>query len=389
VVSSEYTNCDLSVVIPSYNEAENIGLLLERLATTLKDIDYEIIVVDDDSPDLTWQVVERLARENPRISVLRRRSEKGLSSAVIAGLQVARGQCMAVMAADLQHDEVILPAMYREVVEAGMDVCVGSREAEGGSYGSWSRRRRFVSSGARWLADKVVGKTVKDPMSGFFAISRAYFAATIDRVNPQGFKILLEFVARGDDPSISEVGYTFRNRVHGETKLNASVAIEYVLALIDLRFGWLVPSQFVKFGLVGVTGSLVNFGGFAIAQRLGLSIPIAVVVGVEIAILWTYIVNNFFTFTPNTFRGRDFAIGLVLYQLVCCYGLVVQLSVLSLLLTNFTFLQDSLFTLYPTYLVGVLFAAVGNYFLHSYYTWNRLGFKVAHPSKTVTGTSAD
>ncbi|MEE9321735.1 MAG: glycosyltransferase [Granulosicoccus sp.] len=380
------TGCELSVVIPTYNEAENIRLLVERLVTTLAGINYEVIVVDDDSPDLTWQVVEGLANGNPRISVLRRRSAKGLSSAVTAGLLEARGRCLAVMDADLQHDEAILPAMYREVIESGMDVCVGSREAEGGSYGSWSRRRRIVSSGARWLADKMVGKTVQDPMSGYFAISREYFEATIDRVNPQGFKILLEFIARGDDPSISEVGYTFRNRVHGETKLNASVAIEYVLALIDLRFGWLVPSQFVKFGLVGVTGSLVNFGGFAVAQQLGMGIPVAVVVGVEIAILWTYVANNFFTFTPNTFRGRNFVVGLGLYQLVCCYGLVVQLSVLSLLLTNFPFLQDSLFTLYPTYLVGVLFAAVGNYFLHSYYTWNRLGFQLAHPSKTVVST---
>ncbi|MGQ7848577.1 glycosyltransferase [Granulosicoccus sp. 3-233] len=376
-------SCDLSVIIPTYNESENIQLLLGRLADVLNGIDYEIIVVDDDSPDLTWKVVEQLGLKDKRVQVIRRLDRKGLSSAVTTGMLESRGNCLAVMDADLQHDETILPTMFKRIAGEDYDICVGSREAEGGGYGDWSANRKLVSSGARWLANVMMGELVLDPMSGYFAVSRHYFQQTIDKVNPQGFKILLEFLARGESPRVCEVGYEFRNRIHGETKLNASVALEYLLALVDLRFGWLVPNQFVKFGLVGISGSLVNFFGFALAQGLGMSIPLAVVLGVELAIVWTYFANNFFTFTPMTFRGRNFFMGLLLYQLVCCYGLVVQLSVVQMLLTNFPFMREGLATLYLVYMVGVAFAAVGNYFLHSYYTWNRLGFSLSKPSKSA------
>ena len=373
---------ELSVIIPTYNERRNIEILCQRIDETLSKIDYEIVVVDDDSPDRTWQLVERLGKSNPRIRVIRRLDRKGLSSAVVTGLLAANGSCLAVLDADLQHDETKLASMLAKVADEGYDICVGSRDAEGGGYGSWSARRKLISSGARWLANMMVGRLVKDPMSGFFAMSRNYFTRTVDKVNPQGFKILLEFLARGERPRVCEVGYVFSNRIHGETKLNASVALEYLLALIDLRFGWLIPNQFVKFGLVGITGSLVNMTGFALMQSFGASVLVSVVVGVETSILWTYFANNFFTFTPMTFRGRDFIVGFLLYQVVCCYGLVIQLSVVQTLLSNFPAWNDNLFSLYATYLCGVAFAAVGNFFLHSYYTWNRLGFSTLRPVKS-------
>lgn len=379
----------LSIVIPTYNERQNIELLCSRIDAALVGVEYEIIVVDDDSPDLTWELVETLGRVNPRISVIRRLDRKGLSSAVVTGLLSAKGACLAVMDADLQHDETKLARMLERVTIAGFDVCVGSRDAEGGGYGSWSASRKFVSSGARWLANLMVGKLVKDPMSGFFAMSKSYFNATVDKVNPQGFKILLEFLARGESPKICEVGYVFSNRIHGETKLNASVILEYLLALIDLRFGWLIPNQFVKFGLVGISGSIVNLTGFAILQGAGASVPLSVFTGVELAIIWTYFANNFFTFTPMTFRGRDFVLGFLLYQVVCCYGLVVQISVVQMLLTNFPILKANLLTLYAAYLGGVAFAALGNFFLHSYYTWNRLGFATLRPVRSQISVARD
>lgn len=380
--SDNLSSPSLSVVIPTYNESANIPILLERLETVLSEIDYEVVVVDDDSPDKTWEIVEQWNRRNPRVKLLRRMDAKGLSRAVVAGFMIAKGQCLAVMDADLQHDEKILPEMFKRVVEDQYDVCVGSRDAEGGSYGEWSVKRKLVSYGARWVASVMVGALAKDPMSGFFAISRECFMKTIDSVNPAGFKILLEFLARGRDLKVCEVGYEFRTRVHGETKLNASVALEYFLALVDLRFGWLIPNQFVKFGLVGLTGSLVNFMGFALAQSAGVSLSLSVVLGVELAIIWTYIANNFFTFTPMTFRGRNLIFGFGLYQVVCCYGLVIQLAVIQLLLQNYPVLEESIISLYLAYMVAVAFAAVGNYFLHSYYTWNRLGFSIAQPSKS-------
>jgi len=373
----------LSVVIPTYNEKQNIELLCDRIHEALSTIDYEVIVVDDDSPDLTWQAVENLGRHNPRIRLIRRLDRKGLSSAVITGLLAAKGACLAVMDADLQHDETKLMAMFKCINNDGYDVCVGSRDVEGGGYGNWSTIRKLLSSGARWLSDRSIGKLVKDPMSGFFSMSSEYFKDTVDQVNPQGFKILLEFLARGQSPRVCEVGYIFSSRIYGETKLNVTVVLEYILALIDLRFGWLVPNQFVKFGLVGISGSLVNLIGFAITQAAGMSVPLSVLVGVELAIVWTYFANNFFTFTPMTFRGRNFVLGFLLYQAVCCYGLVIQLSVVQTLLDTFPALQENLFTVYAAYLGGVAFAAVGNFFLHSYYTWNRLGFSTLRPVKSA------
>jgi len=372
---------DISVIVPTYNESENLPILIQRLSTTLDGLSHEIIVVDDDSPDGTWQVAEDLSDSFPSVRTIRRIDAKGLSSAVTTGMLQATGFVLAVMDADLQHDEAILPQMYEQITKHHFDVAVGSREAVGGSYGEWSISRKFVSFGAKLLAQVALGPQVSDPMSGFFAISRAYFNNTVERVNPSGFKILLEFIVRGDNPKTTEVGYTFRNRLHGETKLNATIAVEYILALIDLRFGWLIPNRFVKFGMVGITGSLINFFGFATLQAAGVRVPIAVVCGVELAILWTYFANNFFTFTPMIYRGKDFLKGLMLYHFVGLYGLVIQFSVVDTLLTNFPKLGDSLITLYPTYMIAVAFAAIGNYFLHGYYTWNRLGHDFRKPQK--------
>lgn len=371
---------DLTVVIPSYNEADNVPILLGRLATVLADIDYEIIVVDDDSPDLTWKIVQDLGATDERVRCIRRLTQKGLSSAVVDGMLEAQGRSIAVMDADLQHDESILPSMHAQIL-AGHEICVGSREAQGGSYGEWSFSRKIVSHGAKLLAKLALGPSTKDPMSGFFMLSKSYFERTVEKVNPSGFKILLEFIVRGDNPAVTEVGYEFRNRIHGETKLNATVALEYVLALIDLKFGWLIPNRFVKFGIVGFFGSLVNLLGFAVSQALGMDVSKSVIVGIELSIIFTYLGNNFFTFSPQTYKGIQMLKGLVIYQFVSLYGLVVQFSIVDTLLKNFPVMSESLITLYLAYLIGVLFAAIGNYFLHAYYTWNRLGHRLLKPRR--------
>ncbi|HFC52846.1 MAG TPA: glycosyltransferase [Gammaproteobacteria bacterium] len=373
---------ELSVVIPTYNESENLPILLGKLKEVLNGIDYEIVVVDDDSPDQTWKIAQQLSNENERIRVIRRQDARGLSSAVVTGMASSNGKVISVMDADMQHDETILPDMYRAIAEGRCDICIGSREAPGGGYGDWSKSRRFVSYTAKALAYLALSTPIKDPMSGYFALSREYFDRTIDRVNPSGFKILLEFVTRGDNPRVEEIGYRFRNRIYGETKLNATVAVEYLLALIDLRFGWLIPNRFVKFGMVGVSGSIVNFLGFAIASGLGVSVPLAVFIGVQSAIMWTYFGNNLFTFSPIRYRGMSYLRGLVLYEFASIYGLVIQLSVVTTIITYWPTVNDYLGLKYMAYMVGVAFAALGNYFIHTNYTWNRLGYKLAMPVRS-------
>jgi dolichol-phosphate mannosyltransferase len=376
--------CDLSVVIPTYNEAENLPVLLEKLRSVLSHLNHEIIIVDDDSPDETWRVAQNISSNTRGVRVIRRMDAKGLSSAVTTGMASANGRVIAVMDADLQHDESILPDLYTAVATQRYDICVGSRESEGGSYGDWSTARRLTSYAAKKLAAFLLGPSIQDPMSGYFAISRGYLEQTLSRINPSGFKILLEFISRGDNPRIKEVGYVFRTRTRGETKLNSTVALEYVLALIDLRFGWLIPNRFVKFAMVGVTGSLVNLVTFASARELGAELPIAAFAGVQLSILWTYVGNNMFTFTPFRYRGAALARGLLLYQTVSVYGIVVQLSIVDSFLNNWPQLGESIWTLYMVYMIGVAFASLGNYFLHSYYTWNRLGFNFVRPVKTAS-----
>ena len=240
----------LSVVTPTFNEAENLPLLVEAVHRALDGIPHEVVVADDDSPDGTWQVAERLAERDPTISVLRRFHDHGLSAAVLDGMTVARGEYLAVIDADLQHDPSILPAMLDEVRSGGSDVAVGSRSTEGGGYGNWTRGRRFVSWVATFIARVVLRVTVSDPMSGFFLISRGAYEQGAPGINPRGFKILLEFIGRDRTLRVTEVGYEFRLRRHGETKLNRSVIRSYLLAVAELRLGRQVDPAFLLYVLV-------------------------------------------------------------------------------------------------------------------------------------------
>ncbi|MBK7166108.1 MAG: polyprenol monophosphomannose synthase [Candidatus Microthrix sp.] len=190
----------LSVITPTYNEAENIVGLLERVETALAGITYEIIVVDDDSPDETWQLAEAYAEDHQRVRVLRRFHDKGLSPAVLAGMELAEGRTLGVIDADGQHDEAILAAMAERVASGDADICVGSRASDGGSYGDWSRSRRLVSWVATLIARLFLRVPLSDPMSGYFVISREAFEDAAPDVNPQGFKILLEFLGRRPPP---------------------------------------------------------------------------------------------------------------------------------------------------------------------------------------------
>ncbi len=234
VDSGEHTWPQVSVIVPTYNEAENIAPLLKRLDAAMSELDYEIVVVDDDSQDSTWRIAERIALTDNRIRVVHRVGERGLSSAVLAGMATARGQSLLVIDADLQHDESKIPDLVGAVLTDGADICLGSREIEGGSYGAFQRHRRLVSWTGAAMARKLLGLPVSDPMSGFFVISRERFELLSDDVNPRGFKILLEFLARGPKPTVAEVGYEFGERVNGTTKLNSSVALAYLVALSSL-----------------------------------------------------------------------------------------------------------------------------------------------------------
>ncbi|MHA1632876.1 MAG: polyprenol monophosphomannose synthase [Candidatus Freyarchaeota archaeon] len=224
----------ISVVVPTYNERDNLGELVSRLRRALSGFPYELIVVDDGSPDGTGELAEELAEKYGNIRVIHRSGKLGLASAVVDGIRAARGDVVAVMDADLQHPPEVLPHMLREI-EGGADLVVASRYVEGGRVEGWSKWRRLVSKTATLLARMLVPKAgrVKDPLSGFFAFKRSILDGL--ELNPEGFKILLEIIAKARFQKLVETPYTFQARKRGESKLKTSEYINYLKHLTKLQ----------------------------------------------------------------------------------------------------------------------------------------------------------
>ena len=218
----------LSVISPTLNEAQNVPALVEQLQRTLQNVDYEILIVDDNSPDLTWSVAEQISLKDPRVRTLRRMKNPGLGMAVIDGFSAAEGDMLACIDADLQHDPSILPRMIEELQRGkGVDVVVGSRHVKGGGFGKWSPWRRFESWCANKTAQLLLGFEVKDPMSGYFLVWRKDFNRVHEQLRESGFKILLEILAKLRTSRVKEVPYTFRPRAVGESKLSCKIILLY------------------------------------------------------------------------------------------------------------------------------------------------------------------
>lgn len=372
----------LTVVTPTFNEADNVVPLLDGLAAALTDVTHEIIVVDDDSPDRTWEVAETYAVEHPTVRVLRRFSDHGLSSAVMAGMEASTGRVIAVIDADMQHDERVLPQMVELIASGEADLVVGTRGAEGGSYGTWSPFRRFVSWVAATIARIFLRVSTTDPMSGFFAISRDAYRKAAPAVNPQGFKILLEFIGRNPGLRVSEVGYEFRNRVHGETKMSPSIIRSYLLAVFELRFGRQVKGQFFLYSLVGASGVVVNLVVFSVFELfdagsidVGFARPLrwSLIAGIAASIVSNFLLNNYFTFWERRYRRQHLAQGFALFAVVSGLGVVVHVAVFQFLQNNGW--GNGVFGEGPTRLIhdsiGFVVALVSNYFLNVNYIWRR------------------
>jgi dolichol-phosphate mannosyltransferase len=225
----------LSIVTPTYNEAPNVDPFIQEVSLALDGLDYEILFVDDDSPDLTWLKVEQIAEHNSRVRVLRRTRSKGLASAVKEGFCEAHGDVVACMDADLQHNPAILPRMLQELA-IGTDLVVGSRYVSAGGTPNWNWCRKCGSSVATGMARFCIGVRLTDPMSGFFMLRRRDFLSVAEKVNAEGFKILLEIVAKMKPKKVSEVPLTFRPRVAGISKLTSRIVLQYIHQL--WRLSW-------------------------------------------------------------------------------------------------------------------------------------------------------
>lgn len=223
----------LSIVVPTFNESGNIAELLRRIESTLGSTGWEAIFVDDDSPDGTARDVRNVAARDARVRCVQRIGRRGLSSACIEGMLASSAPVIAVMDADLQHDESILPQMLQKI-EAGADVVIGTRYAEGGSTGEWDESRKSMSLLATRMSRLILKQTVSDPMSGFFMLKRETFEANVRQLSAMGFKILLDLLASSTHAlRIEEVAYRFRDRHSGQSKLDGMVIWEYGMLLAD------------------------------------------------------------------------------------------------------------------------------------------------------------
>lgn len=355
---------DISVVIPTYNERDNIAPLLERLHSVLSSYNYEVTFVDDNSRDGTAELASSLSARYP-VKVMVRKNQRGLASAVVDGFGVSNGKLLLVMDADLQHPPEVIPEMLREI-ENGADIVVASRYVKGGGCEDWGLTRRVISRGATFLAHLVLPSTrpVSDPMSGFFLLRRSAVAGA--DLNPVGYKILLEILVRGRFHKVAEVPFTFVTREKGESKLNSRQQIEYLKHLYSLmrRSGEL--TRFIKFCLVGASGVGVNLGVFWILTRFaGLKDIdfLALAIGIEASILSNFTLNEFFTFRDRRAPGSSLLLRLLKFNLISLIGAGVQAGVYALfnrLLGVYDLLSN---------LIGIAIATLWNYLVNSWWTW--------------------
>lgn len=372
----------LSLILPTYNEKENIKIYIPILHKLLSDenIDFEIIVVDDFSPDGTASVAE--AMPFPNLKVIRRIGEKGLSSAILFGFLQAKGEYTCVIDSDMQHDESIIPEMLGRAQKEGLDLVVGSRKVGDYKYGDMPGYRKWISKIADRIANWIIPIPVQDSMSGFFLARTDHITRNIDSLNPRGFKILLEIACRIPNLKILELPYQFRKRIHGKTKLSSLVIIEYLFSLLEIRFLVKFSPAFVKYSIVGSLGILVNlffqffFDLVLPNQRLFfpenpyIKPTISVILGFEFSLIHNFIWNHNWTFQD---REKYWFPALLKFHFVSLFGFLIQIAtwfyIYSVWIQSWDFLQGYATNL--SNLIGIMFAFVSNYFLNKNITWKK------------------
>src|SRR6201995_2517552 len=319
----------LSVVVPTFNERENVTTLFRRLEATLKGIPFEVVFVDDNSPDGTWQVLRALSREDGRVRCIRRIGRRGLSGACIEGILASSAPCAAVIDADLQHDETQLPKMLALLQGGEFDLVIGSRYIEGGSAGSFNRHRAGASALATEVAKRALKVEVADPMSGFFMIRRDRFEELASQLSTQGFKILLDVVATAHGAlRIKEIPYTFGSRGHGESKLDSMVALDFLGLVLAKLTHDVVSLRFLLFAMVGSLGLVVHLAALYVALEIfHVPFPEAQACGALLAMTSNFMLNNFLTYRDQRLQGFGILRGLLLFYLVCSVGLVANVGV--------------------------------------------------------------
>jgi dolichol-phosphate mannosyltransferase len=358
----------VTVVVPTFRERENIPLVVERIEELLGGVDWEVVFVDDDSDDGSNGVLLDLSRRHPRVRAIRRIGRRGLTSACLEGMASSSAELFAVMDADLQHDETILPAMiaaFRQ--DPALDLAVGTRYSGEGGFSNWSKSRQLVSKFATLIEKSILHTPLSDPMSGFFLIRRELFDDTVRNMTGKGFKILLDIVlSAGRELRTREFPYEFRARQHGESKLDVVVGLEYLYLLVDKTLGRLVPVSFVLYVLAGLSGLLLHLSVLGILYRgEGTTFIDAQISATFVAMVSNFLVNNAVTFRARRLKGFLLATGLTAYMAICGLGAIV--NVLSA-----DYLFDHSIPWWFAGAAGALIGAVWNYAVSTQIVWTWL-----------------
>ncbi len=322
----------LTVVVPCYNERANVAPMVAALEKTLAGLAWEVVFVDDNSPDGTSAEAKRIAQTDPRVRCIRRVGRRGLSSAVIEGALSSAAEHIAVIDGDMQHDETRLPLML-QAVQGGADVAVGSRHVEGGdSSGLSSPLRVKLSEAGIRVAQMVTHTSISDPMSGFFLLRRELFDSLAARLTGQGFKILLDLILASPSVlNIVEVPYKFRPRLAGESKLDVLVLTQFAGLLLDKALRGTVPLRFISFALVGVIGVLVNLIVLQLASTAGADFGKAQTIGTVVAMVVNFQLNNQLTYRAQRLKGGRAWRGLALFMIVCGLGAIANIGIATTL----------------------------------------------------------
>jgi dolichol-phosphate mannosyltransferase len=359
-----------SLVIPTYNESKNVKSIVEQLSQLLDCMipgNYELIVVDDDSPDRTWEVAQSLIAEYPQLRVMRRSDERGLSTAVIRGWQASRGEVLGVIDADLQHPPETLLQLLAEI-QRGADLAAASRHVAEGGVSDWSVVRRFLSRGAQTVGlivlPGVVGR-VSDPMSGYFMVRRSCIAGKT--MNPAGYKILIEVLGRGNIRWIGEVGYVFQERKEGESKVTGKQYIEYLRHLLILRFARWPMGKFLRFGLVGFSGVFVNMAVLYVLREIfNLELTRSLIFAAELAIISNFFWNDLWTFGDISQRQPGMSQRLkrlLKFNTICLMGLILNVLLVNVMFNIFGMNE------YLANLIAIAAVTLWNFWINMKLSW--------------------
>jgi dolichol-phosphate mannosyltransferase len=327
---------ELAVVTPCFNERDNLVPLISAIDRALPGIEYEVIVVDDDSEDGTAEHGRELARQNPRVRVLHRIHRKGLSSAVVEGMMATSAPYIAVIDADMQHDESILPEMLRRLKADKLDIVIGSRNTGGGSMGGFSRQRKGLSNLGKAISRGVCGLETSDPMSGFFLLDRRFLDEVVRDLSQTGFKILVDLLASAKRPvQMAEVAYSFRSRERGESKLNFMVGLEFLQLILEKKVaGNWIPASYLIFGLVGAGALALNLLLLYALLWAGSTFSNAFLLATGLVITLNFALNDFLAPRSLRLRGFSLAAGFVAFAAGCGIGVWVALYIATALMAG-------------------------------------------------------